>query len=282
MERILCILSIGLIIVACKDKREPKLDIKDESLEFSIQSPDQTLVLANIGEGTLNWFIEDLPDWLEANKENGSLGPGFDEIKFSADLNYEPGVYSNTITLFSNGGKRDFTVHFDPSLGEFTIMPGIGITNIDLNDAYNNIIKAIGEPDTILHFLLDNPDPLYQHSAIYRDLDLELLFLNEYKSVINPNDPLLWIYCDSNFSGETNEGITFGSSLPEVEAAYGMDYEENYEEDGEHYYYLYQYYTQGIGFYFLNNQSDSVGTIEIFSEYTFSGNRGFQNKFMRP
>jgi hypothetical protein len=90
----------------------PVLSFDPKSVDFGTTETQKSLIISNVGGGTLKWQSSKQQSWLSLSSTSGSLASGKSEtitLKISrADL--KPGQFKDIISLTSDGGKGDVTV----------------------------------------------------------------------------------------------------------------------------------------------------------------------------
>ena len=121
------IISLILIVIihvtGCESPTEssekgPELKVDTTELFFGELLTEVTFSIFNEGIGSLEWsvFVANDAPWCLVNPDEGS---GNTTIKVNVDRTklLKPGNYSAVITVNSNGGKKEVTVHVVSSTG---------------------------------------------------------------------------------------------------------------------------------------------------------------------
>ena len=118
----------------------PGLSFTPESLNFSAGDINKTLTISNIGAGTLTWQALKQQSWLTISPTSGSVDEG-QSVSVTATVNSDivPGIYSDIITLTSNGGNGNVPIT--------VAIPGLSFTPKAL---------SFGMPDTQKTFAISN------------------------------------------------------------------------------------------------------------------------------
>ena len=96
----------------------PKLKVTAPDLSFGESSTEKTFTIANDGKGSLEWsiFIENKADWCTASPSEGK-GNATITIRVNRQKLIEPGTYTATITVNSNGGNTKLSAIVITSTG---------------------------------------------------------------------------------------------------------------------------------------------------------------------
>ncbi|NBC83869.1 MAG: hypothetical protein GVY19_10890 [Bacteroidetes bacterium] len=250
---------------ACNKEGDPELSIKESKIELTKEEPEKSLLIANLGEGNLDWNVENIPQWLDVSPTSGSLEPGADDINFTGRLNFRSDEYNADVVISTNAGNKTIEISFNLDREEFTVLPGQGITNVLLGHTFSAVKNEIGIPDTVFHYQYDGQGANFVHESVYPYLGLVLFYFNDHPAIVNNSDQLVFIQCvSSDFEGTTEEGIGIGSSLNQIEDAYGTPSDTITSQSGNLSYEFYAYAQSGIGFYFFNGNQSKCEWIEVF------------------
>lgn len=91
---------------------EPLIGISSETLDFGWTGRERELTLYNTGGGTLEWYIQDFPGWVNPSFTEGAVSVSAPEtVVFELDRGaLESGENQGAIKLTSNGGDLILTV----------------------------------------------------------------------------------------------------------------------------------------------------------------------------
>jgi len=84
----------------------PEIGVSDDTLDFGSSGLRRSLTITNAGYGTLSWFVQESPTWINPSSSGGSISGQASQILL-LDLNREllnPGQYVDSLWLTSNGG----------------------------------------------------------------------------------------------------------------------------------------------------------------------------------
>jgi hypothetical protein len=89
----------------------PELSVSVTSLDFGSTSTSLPFTIMNTGEGTLTWSVSENSNWMSVNPGNGSVSDNQSSVTISVDRsNLDPGDYSETVTVTSDGGSATVQV----------------------------------------------------------------------------------------------------------------------------------------------------------------------------
>jgi N-acetylneuraminic acid mutarotase len=88
----------------------PQLSVNKTSFTFTPSVNMDTLTILNIGEEELSWEIPEKPTWIELSKSSGKITTGADLVIITADISLNADLYSDSITIESNGGNLVVTM----------------------------------------------------------------------------------------------------------------------------------------------------------------------------
>lgn len=90
---------------------EPQLSVSTTDLDFSASSTSIPFTISNSGEGTLDWTVSENSNWISVNPTSGSITSNQSSVTVSVDRSgLSAGVYSESISVSSNGGSATITV----------------------------------------------------------------------------------------------------------------------------------------------------------------------------
>jgi hypothetical protein len=130
-------------------KKDAQLDVNQNNYSFSQNSLSQNLLITNKGGKDLEWSITKDINYLNITPSNGAIKGGDNQvIKLNAIRYYEPGTYSSSFQVSTNGGNKnnleEMTLDFTPS-----ILPGVGINDMGLGKNYSDVKNKYDVPDDI-------------------------------------------------------------------------------------------------------------------------------------
>ncbi|MFZ4798701.1 MAG: carboxypeptidase regulatory-like domain-containing protein [Bacteroidia bacterium] len=89
----------------------PILNTSVTSLDFGSNLNALPISITNIGKGILNWNINENIDWISCNPIQGSITTETGNLIVSVDrTNLNPGNYSQSIIISSNGGNATINI----------------------------------------------------------------------------------------------------------------------------------------------------------------------------
>ena len=91
----------------------PRLNVSPATLDFGTISTNKSVVIQNIGAGSLTWSITENISWLSASPTTGTTDSQ-QNVNFSvARPGLSPGTYSESFEVQSNGGNKTVTVNME-------------------------------------------------------------------------------------------------------------------------------------------------------------------------
>ncbi len=100
-------LPCALLLLAGCPVLAPILAISPTAFTFDVQHAERTLVISNVGGGTLTWNVAAKPDWLSVVPSSGETTNDSQVLTLRADFtNVDPGKHVGEVLLASNGGTR--------------------------------------------------------------------------------------------------------------------------------------------------------------------------------
>jgi len=117
------------------------LSYSPEAFDFIPSDGQKTLTIKNTGAGELRWSATKKTTWLTIDPGSGTVNGGESAsiaVSISAD-NLEPGSYTDTISLTSNGGNAEIPVTLSmPELSIVTNFISFGATETQKSFAISN------------------------------------------------------------------------------------------------------------------------------------------------
>jgi len=119
----------------------PKLEVRPNSYDFTDvrrgAMPSTTFTVENIGEGTLEWEVQDIPDWLDVSQTSGTNEGSF-TVTVESDM--LGGDQDGTVEVISNGGNESIAVSVNivedivtpPPLSDLKILLGKDTTEQEI------------------------------------------------------------------------------------------------------------------------------------------------------
>jgi len=99
------------IHVTMEVKEEPKLSVTPSELDFGEYENQKTIEIENTGNFILIWSIIENSHWLTVSPKSGNTTEETDQIILSVNRDeLEPGNYSDTLLIYSNGGDQQVIV----------------------------------------------------------------------------------------------------------------------------------------------------------------------------
>lgn len=229
------------------------LSVDISSLNFSQMLKVSSIIIANAGEGELKWNISSKPEWLGVSKISGSVTNNADTVITTAHISQPLGNYSGKIIINSNGGTHEIATTLSIRF-RIEVFPGMGAAKLTLNETYSEIIQEHGFSDTFTT-VFDSSGAIVGHIVDYLAEGLSF-FLEGNGLTPEQTDTIKRIILESPYDGVTDKFIGIGSSVTEVQNAYGEPDTINTitNLDG---------YSIGINF-FYNPADTSVIKMEIF------------------
>jgi hypothetical protein len=250
-------LLVLFIFLRCDTSTDPCcpaiLTINTESLALTQMNNIGFFVITNSGEDELSWNITSKPSWLEISKFTGKVTNNADTVEISADILQPAGNYAEKIVVDSNGGLKEISITYTV---QFTIevFPGRGAAKIVINDTYSTIISKHGFSDTFIT-VFDSVGVIIGHIVQYLDEGLGFYLVGNGLTP-EQTDSTLRIILEPPYDGVTEGYIGIGSSLTEVQNAFGQP--DTIDTVSKFY-----GYSIGINFYY-NSDSTSVVKMEVF------------------
>jgi len=90
----------------------PEIGISDNTLDFGSSGLWRSLTITNSGQGTLSWFVQESPTWIDPSLPNGSLTAQASQtivLQLNRGL-LNAGQNTDSLWLTSNGGDRYVTL----------------------------------------------------------------------------------------------------------------------------------------------------------------------------
>ena len=103
----------------------PVLYVNPRLLDFSVSLTVKTFQIENTGDGTLDWTLTENESWLTINVTSGQTQTETDIISVTVSREgLDPGTYTGTISVTSNGGNSAVTVTMEvEAVPELTVTP---------------------------------------------------------------------------------------------------------------------------------------------------------------
>ncbi len=206
----------------------PVLTINEEVFNLDRYTYSTSLHIQNTGGGELHWRITEIPSWLRANKWEGKIRPGSDQIFFWATTeNLEYGYYDDNLVIESNVGSHKISCFF-LYRREVEVYPGVGAALMEIGNTVSMLREQWGDPSSNGY---DRPEKtVFLHWLYYSNLGVKFWF--------PATQPTLWNNVDMDkiemvppYDGLTPDEIGIGSTFKDVKQAYGepdsFDSEEN-------------------------------------------------------
>jgi PKD repeat protein len=239
---LLILLAAGIWISSCK-KSPPVI------AEFS-----QSLTEAFIGDSV--YFINFSEN---ATFYQWDFGDGNSSIEEDAAHAYdEEGVYE--VSLIAIGENDSDTAYAEVEVTnafDVTIFEGVGIEDVFLFDTWQDV-QAGYTSDTIYFRGYNEEDSIYIHWAYFINDGVAFIFINE-DTLINFDDPVIFIDIVAPYEGGTTKGIGIGSPMTRVRTVYGEPEDIRQGDAVTEYWYD----TQGIDF--LTWNSGNVDEIFVYA-----------------
>ena len=104
-----------LIVFGCgknptEPEKKPELLAYPSTCTFTREKNEETLIISNIGQKTLSWTINGMPEWAEFSKLQGTTGSTKDSIMINVNTNFQRGIYESDLIIESNGGNKTITL----------------------------------------------------------------------------------------------------------------------------------------------------------------------------
>lgn len=154
------ILDSGTGLPLTNDSGEPVIEL-GTTLE------EGTFTITNIGNGFLNWNIDNTqtPPWLLISRVSGTLGEGASEtVTVSVDRDLQAGAYFHEIPIVTNAGTFNLEVGMTIS-GRIEIVTDATSLSLGLYDNVTSFqVANNGDPETVLNFVVENDREWLFHS----------------------------------------------------------------------------------------------------------------------
>jgi len=131
----------------------------------------------------------------------------------------DAGNYTVTLTATGDGGTQSVSKQIEITTPPFNIVPGERIGDFVLGENLKTLFSFIDEA-YFSHFAILRTNGKYLHLAEFKDTGIGF-FLETSSSTLRNTDVPHAIYAFDPFEGNTEKGITFGSTLEQVKKAYG-------------------------------------------------------------
>jgi hypothetical protein len=231
----------------------PILRITNTNLNFDRHYSVETVIIENVGGSQLIWNITTKPEWLWSSKSGDTLRSESENVLFAVDLQAAPyGDFNEIVPIESNGGNSSIQVYLSYHR-EIEVFPGQGAAGINIGDTFGHLKVLYGNP-------IDNIEEIGEdvilHHLMYPERGLTFDLITEGHSIILNEDVIQSIIVESPYDGITDKNIGIGSSIAEVETAYGAPDENNAGE---------RFYKYNIGITFTYNAASKlVNKMTIF------------------
>ena len=239
--------AVYLLQLGChgEDPASPQnpaqLAVDTQALAFDDGHSESQIIVSNQGDLALEWQVANMPAWLTLDKFSGSITTGADTIFVAANTDRENGEYSGEIAIDSNGGEASVQVQLNVRYG-MNIFPGLGAGDIVIGNTYAKVRQQHGAPDRIDKALVcGDQGCFWLHLVVYKSVGLSFVYATG-SITLESSAPTQLIDLESPYRGKTRELIEIGSSLPDVQTAYGEPpaIDERYR--------FYEYNSLGIDF----------------------------------
>lgn len=258
MKQLLIIFLVTVVVYSCK--KEPQLSIDKDRVYFTNNDISETIRISNAGDIELEWNISTDILWLEQDYLSGKVsGKSNTTITLNAIKYMEPGVYSSSIVLTSNGGDRNINAEMDLDFKP-GIFHGVGLENININDSYDVVTNKYGSPDKIRKTFIEEL-LIYEHIVEYFSSGLGFYFYTE-DDKLNIWDPIVAIGILDPFNEVTTHNIGITTPMKYVEYCYDKPDDILSYNDID----VYIYPSLGIDFGIYQTK---VGIIWIYSPYEY-------------
>lgn len=131
----------------------------------------------------------------------------------------DAGNYTVTLTATGDGGTHSVSKQIEITTPPFNIVPGERIGDFVLGENLKTLFSFIDEA-YFSHFSILRNNGKYLHLAEFEDTGIGF-FLETSSSTLRNTDVPHAIYAFNPFEGNTEKGITFGSTLEQVKKIYG-------------------------------------------------------------
>jgi hypothetical protein len=231
----------------------PVLRITNTNLNFDRHYSVETVTIENAGGSQLIWKITAMPQWLWSSKSEDTLRTPSDNIFFSVDLASAPyGDFNEVVTIESNGGNAEILVYLSYHR-VVEVFPGQGAAGMDIGGTFGHLKALYGNP---IDNIEEISEDVIRHNLMYPERGLTFVIITEGHSVILSEDIIQTITVEAPYDGITDKNIGIGSSIADVETAYGAPDENNAGE---------RFYKYNIGIIFTYNSSSGlVNKMTIF------------------
>jgi PKD repeat protein len=160
------------------EEAAPQLSVSPDTLEFSTTITQLQVTISNTGAGALEWTIADnLPLWLEVSSMEGSTTPE-SPAELSVEVSpgeLDPGTYSHTIEIDSNGGSQalEATLIISGNGGvphvEISASPDYGVVALEVEFS-STVIGGDGAIAYLWNFgdgsdMSDMPNPMHEYTT---------------------------------------------------------------------------------------------------------------------
>jgi PKD repeat protein len=191
------------------------------------------------------------------------FGDGEDTTSKNASHAYSAvGTYTVTLGAIGNDKLSSFSKDIVVGVnGEVTIYPGVGLSEVSLDDTWSTINAKYASEDTAHYVDYDDAYGYYYHLIWYYNLGIAIYFENlDEAEIANAELPYYVLVLDP-YEGYTVKGITLGSDVTKMEDAYGepdgiINYDGGYN--------LYYYNELGIAFW-TAEPSTRIDEIDVYS-----------------
>ena len=231
----------------------PVLRLTNTNLNFDRHYSVETVTIENAGGSRLIWKITAMPQWLWISKAEDTLRSASDNILFAVNLASAPyGDFNEVVTVESNGGNAEILVYLSYHR-VVEVFPGQGAASMNIGDTFGQLKALYGNPIDDIEQLSED---VILHNLMYPDRGLTFEIITEGHSIILNEDIIQRIIVESPYDGITDKSIGIGSSIAEVETAYGVPDENNAAA---------RFYLYNIGIIFTyNSASRLVNKMTIF------------------
>jgi PKD repeat protein len=148
------------------------------------------------------------------------FGDGTTDLSIDANHFYsEAAIFSVKLKAMGEGGIDSTSKDIEITLPPFNIVPGERIGDFILGDNIETHFSKISET-YLYHFFIKLTSGEYIHLLEFKDTGIGFFVINFSASVFDSDIPTE-IYAFDPFECNTEKGITFGSTLAEVETLYG-------------------------------------------------------------
>jgi len=146
------------VTMTVRNTEGPQLSIPNQMLDFGSELTTVSTIISNIGVGSLQWQVTDLPNWLVPDTLSGTLNENETRvIGFSVDRkSLAPGTYNENMQISSNGGSALIAVSI-----QIPAEPILSIPQRSLKFGPNEssqILEIINEGNAILNWEIEIED----------------------------------------------------------------------------------------------------------------------------